>query len=212
VPDVKKRYDQYIRANGGKRKAEQQAKLWLKNVISDKADNSINEISRYNLFIPGKMYIFDYDAKTYLDPLPYFDSKPTIISLGINRNVKPLIEVGLNLNYLPENIKEKVLDKIADFYSSSINENIKGRNSEDATRQPGLSIDYSKIKPIIDYYYLGFAIKNYIPGRKTNVRVISYENWYKALLIEQDGFIGATDVKVHRDYGVYIKDKIKRKK
>jgi hypothetical protein len=204
------KYKSYVKSSGGISRARKNSNLWLKNTLADSNNESIESIQRGNLLKPGKIYTFNYSAKTYLDPLPYYDTNPMILSLGVNTSVKPLIEYGININYLPNEIKEKFLDSVYTAYKSSINENIKGLNSQRADKQKELSITYKMIKPLVDKYYLGFAIKNYIPERKTNVKVISYENWHHALLLETASFIGASKTKVRFDYIKYIKNKSKR--
>lgn len=210
MESVSKRYKDYIKASGGKNKAEREALSWLTEAAKDRTNEELVELQSSHVFMPGKMYMFQYNAKTYLDPLPYFDTKPTIISLGVNTNVKPFIEIGININYLPDKVAEKFLNKLAEGFDSQLNESTRGRKSYSADSQDALRINYSIIKPLIEAYHLGFAVKNYIPTRKGKIKSISYENWHKGILIDQDGFKGATRAKVHRDYGQYIKDKLKK--
>lgn len=207
--DLLKKYNEYVKSSGGLSRARKNSNDWLNFNLGNGLNRAVESLDNTSLFTPGKIYTFEYSAKTYLDPLPYYDTKPMIISLGVNTSVKPLIELGININYLPNEIKKKFLQKLYKAYKTPISENIKGNKSENAKNQKGLNINYSIIKDLIDYYYLGFAIKNYIPSRKGNIKVISYENWHHAILLDTASFIGASKTKVRFDYIKYIKNKSK---
>lgn len=89
---------------------------WFRNKVQN-----MRGISRHNLMqedplvkkgansakVVGSMYMFFYDAK-HRDTLPYWDSFPLIITVG----PAPKGFYGLNLHYLPIELRARFLDEL----------------------------------------------------------------------------------------------------
>ena len=68
------------------------------------------ELLRVDKPLPGRMYMYFYDPK-YKETLPYYDRFPLIILVD-------KVEggfTGLNLHYLPPNLRAKFFDKLLGF-------------------------------------------------------------------------------------------------
>jgi hypothetical protein len=99
-------------------------------------------------------------------------------------------DVGINLNLLPSDVKERLLDRIYNAYESEIKRESVGGKKNDARRQNQLSIRWEEAKNFLASYK--FAIRQYIPGRKLGQAVVSYENWSKIVLCDFADLNGTT--------------------
>ena len=126
-----------------------------------------------------------------------------VISLGRKKNKSgEVLEVALNINYLPRTVRRYFVDKIFQSYKAGIISASKGNLSNRAAEQSTVPIDYYKIKKFLAVYGLGFAIRTYYPQRKRKIGVICYEEWRKGIWMEPVGeqFFGTTPRKILSSY------------
>jgi hypothetical protein len=109
--------------------SDQEAKKWLTNKIKN-----IRTIGAPTLEI-GKMFMFWYDPK-WKDVLPYYDICPLILVVDMDKKGF----YGLNLHYLPPQLRAMLLDRLLA---------IRSNNKYDSTTY--LKISYSILKATQKY-------------------------------------------------------------
>ena len=180
---VKKDIKELIRESGGKRRARKDAEDWYEFGKSSSIEKGVH--SKGGRFQPGKIYVFRYTPK-YANELMWYDSNPVVLALDPDGNN----DVGINLNLLPINIKENLLDRVYSVFEDEINRKTVGGNKNDASSQGSLSLNWQDAKRFLASYR--FAIRQYIPNRKVGQAVVSYENWAKIVLCDFADLNGTT--------------------
>ncbi len=127
----------------------------------------------------GTMVTFRYLDPKYKDKLDYYDSFPLVIILGYAEGVnKQQLEMGLNLHYFPPDIRYKVLDTIYKMYERIY----------DKARREGVAkafnINYKTIMAGLKKYKPEFALRSYIPSRRSKTFEIPVNHWESAIFIE----------------------------
>lgn len=180
---VRKDIKELIRESGGKRRARKDAEDWYEFGKSSSIEKGVH--SKGGRFQPGKIYVFRYTPK-YANELMWYDSNPVVLALDPDGNN----DVGINLNLLPINIKENLLDRVYSVFEDEINRKTVGGDKNDASRQGSLSLNWQDAKRFLASYR--FAIRQYIPNRKVGQAVVSYENWAKIVLCDFADLNGTT--------------------
>lgn len=163
---VKTEIKRLARQAGSKKMARDRAEDWYNTAINSR---SIQEVHRTSApFVPGKIYVFNY-----LDPvtpnLPWWDKNPVVLALDpVGGN-----DLGVNLNLLPVQVKEDLLD---DLYMR-LNSQIKASRNQNALRQNSLRITYYGMRAYLRRHGYHFAIRQYKRNIKTNQAVVAYEKW-----------------------------------
>jgi len=158
----------------------------------------VNEVSNVReRFQPGKIYSF-----AYKDPitknLPWFDMNPLVLGLDSkNKN-----DLGVNLNLLPIRMKEDLLD---DLYEAMKGQ-IAGAKGSNAARDRGIRVTYDGVKAYLDRYGFGFAIRQYIVGRKQFQATVTYASWPKIALANLIQLNGASTRMVRLMHSQYMKN------
>lgn len=174
--DIKKDISELIKEHGSKFGARSFAAEWYTKSLMAFRNKSVAK--RPGQFIPGKIYVFRYDDPVTVD-LEWWDRNPIVLALEpYNGN-----DVGINLNLLPNEVKETLLDDIHTTLMGQIKTGTT-RAPNDAISQPGLRFTYKGAKQYLDKYGFGFAVRQYIPARKTKQAIVSYENWAKIALCD----------------------------
>lgn len=99
--------------------------------------------------ITGSMYMFFYDAK-HRDKLPYWDSFPLVIAVGPAEKGF----YGLNLHYLPIELRAKFLDSLMDITNNT--------KYDESTR---FNITYSQLKRASKMKYFKPCFKHYLTSQ-----------------------------------------------
>jgi hypothetical protein len=180
---VRQDIKELIKESGGRTRAKRAAESWYENGKKTAAEKSVQTTG--GRFQPGKVYVFRYNPK-YATELPWYDANPVVLALDPDGNN----DVGINLNLLPSDVKERLLDRIYNAYESEIKRESVGGKKNDARRQNQLSIRWEEAKNFLASYK--FAIRQYIPGRKLGQAVVSYENWSKIVLCDFADLNGTT--------------------
>tara|TARA_Y100000361_G_C11156010_1_gene344173 strand:+ start:2175 stop:2759 length:585 start_codon:yes stop_codon:yes gene_type:complete len=173
--EIKNNITKLISESGSKFKAKKAAEEWFTKGKSSSKEKSVATVSKR--FSAGKIYVFRY-APIGARDLPWFDKNPVVLALdpaGDN-------DVGINLNLLPIQVKEDLLDKVYGQFSAEIARRSTGPMKNDALKQMKLSINWNDAKGFLSKYT--FAIRQYKPGRKSGQTVVSYENWAKIVLCD----------------------------
>lgn len=166
---VKNRIKELSREAGSKKAARKRAEDWFEESVKDRR---ITE-AKYtrNRFQPGKIYVFEYNPIT--ENLPWFDKNPVVLAIEqVDGN-----DLGINLNLLPVKLKEQLLEDLYNRLENQIDASGSKRKASDAEKQKPLRITYDGMKAYLKRFGFDFAIRQYIPNRKINQAVVSYDKW-----------------------------------
>lgn len=182
---------------------------WFIDKLSDKNQKEVQYHSD-PYFHPGKIYIFKYDPK-FKDKYDYYDRHPIVLALGKMPAAEGgYINVGINISWYPPAARNYIINKIRDFYKSRYDAEIQ-RYPGDSVKQRPILMDLYALKVALDQYGLSFAIRSYLPSRVKNPKVcISYENWDKAIKLDQPRIFpelkGSVSLaQIYKDYRDYVK-------
>ena len=129
----------------------------------------------------GRLNMFFYDPK-YKKTLPYYDTFPLVLPL----ENYPDGFLGINLHYLPMNLRIRLLDRLVDYSNNT--------KFDESTR---LAVDYSKLKNI---NLIKPTLKRYLAGRvKTQFRRIDADEFTVAALLPVARFKKASVSQVYKD-------------
>ena len=138
----------------------------------------------------GKMFLYKYDAKTKAT-LPYFDRYPLIFM--VDRAPKGFY--GINLHYLPPNVRAVFFDKLTGVASN---------NKFDETTK--LRISYDILKGVTKYKEFAPCFKRYLTSQmKSKPILVPASEWEVVLFLPFDSFSGASRNKVWSDSRKIIK-------
>lgn len=174
---IKKDIKELSRDAGGKTKARAEAEKWF-----TESSRNIREgaVSRYGgRFRTGMIHVFRYDNPKNKATLPWWDRNPVVLALD------PVYDndFGINLNLLPVKFKEDMLDLIYDRLEGQIESKKSGKNGI-ARIQGQIPLTYTGAKAFLERFSLGFAVRQYIPGLKSNQKIVNYENWARIALCD----------------------------
>lgn len=137
-----------------------------------------------NTILPGRMYMFFYDAKLK-DKLPYFDAFPLVLPF----KKVPGGFYGINLHYLPYAARYKLLGMLSDFASDDkMDENTRLILSWKLLNS---SSRLAMIKPCVKHY-----LANQLQSRFLQIK---YPDWVTASQLPVERFQGAMRNEVWRD-------------
>jgi hypothetical protein len=196
---IKKDIADKIKTAGSKSKAIKGATDWYSTALKTFLDKSVAKDG--GRFVPGKIYVFRYDNPV-TEGLQWWDKNPVVLALDPYNNN----DVGINLNLLPQKLKETLLDDVHIRLNGQIKTN-ETRAAENAKAQGQLRLSYEGAKRYLDKYGFGFAIRQYIPGIKKKQAVVSYENWANIVLCDFADLQGITKEQLESLYKKYYKSK-----
>lgn len=187
---VKKKIKELIKEAGSRKMARRNAEKWFEESSKSR---SINEVQQTrSRFEPGKIYVFDY--KPITENLPWFDANPVVLAI----EHKGENDLGINLNLLPVDFKEQLLDDLYNRMEGQIKNATSGKRSENANRQAPLRITYDGIKAYLKKDGYDFAIRQYIPNGKSRQSVVSYTKWPDIALCDFIELNGTTVANIRR--------------
>lgn len=196
---IKKEIKDLIKTHGSKANARKESEEWYKKSLAGFRNKEV--VKRPGQFLPGKIYVFRYDTPVTPD-LEWWDRNPIVLALDPYKGN----DVGINLNLLPVNVKETLLDDI----HTTLMGQIKTRTSrapKNAGAQSSLRFTYKGAKAYLDKYGFGFAVRQYIPNLKAKQSVVSYENWAKIALCDFIQLEGSSVRRVRHMFRKYYNNK-----
>ena len=137
-----------------------------------------------NTIVPGSMYMFLYDPKGK-DQLPYYDRFPLVLPY------KKMAGgfVGLNLHYLPYQLRMELLQRLMEFATD--------KNMAENTR---IKYSWSLIGGVSRFKSAEPCIKHYLIDHvKSTFRKIDANDWATAVMLPVEQFVGATKNQVWKD-------------
>jgi hypothetical protein len=177
---------------------------WFNDLKEKLKSGKVEEMKKSNTsFMPGSIYIFDYNPK-HKDTLAYFDKKPIVLSLGKHylKNNKYL-EIGINLTFLPLPYRYKIMSKIYNVYKYKLEQQT-NKVLDKQTYIP--NFNYELVAKQILKDTANFAIRTYIPNRKTNIFKINYENWKEIMFIDLKSLYKINSGQINKLYKGYLND------
>lgn len=159
-------------------------------------------------FIPGKIYMFDYDP-LYPDALSYYDRKPLIFVNDVYKaeGTKNDIVSGINLHFLPEIARAQTLGSFSGIFKKEINLSEKKAEENKIFLSLNRVISFFKNwKTVLSVYNgaagLGyqFAYRNYAIKQMKNVRYIEYQHWEMIPFLKPEIFVGAGIEQIYTEY------------
>jgi hypothetical protein len=191
----------FIKNTRGLDNAKSAATQWYKTVGKSQGDTSIQSYS--GPFKPGKIYIFRYQNPVTKERLEQWDANPVVLSLGrVDDN-----DIGINLNYLPQPIKLKVLDRIYKSFGSKIEEQEAKKPGQAKAQKDIISFDTKTILRFLSSAGLEYAIKRYVTNLRVGTKVIDASGWKYVPLLDLVQFKKTDIRKVQSGYSKYINKK-----
>ena len=124
---------------------------------------------------PGYLYMYAYDPKLKKE-LPYYDRFPLVFPF----RKTPDGFLGLNMHYLPYNLRIRLLDSLLVF---------KTNNRMDETTR--LKYSWQLIDGISRFKEAKPCIKQYLAGHvRTTFRKVDSSDWATAMLLPVERFVG----------------------
>ena len=137
--------------------------------------NTVNLVNKHpdqqrSAILPGFMYMFGYDPK-FKDELPYYDRFPLVFPYAKT----PDGFIGLNMHYLPYNLRIALLDKLMVF---------KSNNRMDETTR--LKYSWATIDGVSKFAAAQPCVKQYLSSHvKTQFRKVDSEDWATAMKMQR---------------------------
>jgi hypothetical protein len=134
--------------------------------------------------MPGKMYMFTYDAK-HKETLPYWDRFPLVLPFRKTQDGF----YGINLHYLPYQLRAKLLDKLMIFANNQ---------KMDATTK--LKYSWEMVDGAAKFAPIKPCVKQYLNAHiQSPFLQIESNDWATALMLPVERFVGAQKQQVWRD-------------
>jgi hypothetical protein len=131
--------------------------------------------------MPGHLYMFGYDPKLKKE-LPYYDRFPLVFPFSKT----PDGFIGLNMHYLPYQLRIVLLDNLLVF---------KSNNRIDETTR--LKYSWQIIDGVSRYKAAQPCVKQYLLSHvRTQFRQVESKDWATAMLLPVERFVGASKQEV----------------
>jgi hypothetical protein len=165
---------------------------WFNKQVSSLAQQNItpNQVIKGNpsqnttTIQPGSLYMYAYDPKTKED-LPYYDRFPLVFPFRKTADGF----YGLNMHYLPYDLRIYLLDALLTFKNNS--------RWDETTK---LKYSWALIDGVSKYKAAQPCVKQYLNGHvRSQFRRVSSADWATAMLLPVERFVGASKQQVWSD-------------
>ena len=163
---------------------EQQVQMLTKQQLTPNKVLAGNPDQLVTRVYPGKLYMYVYDPKLKAE-LPYYDRFPLVFPFKRT----PDGFIGLNMHYLPYQLRIRLLDNLLIF---------KTNNRMDETTR--LKYSWQIIDGVSKFKAAQPCVKQYLTSHiRSQFRQVVAEDWATAMLLPVERFIGATKQEVWAD-------------
>lgn len=132
----------------------------------------------------GSMYFFMYEAK-HADKLPYYDMFPLVLPFSVTKNGF----VGLNLHYLPYDLRIRLLSKLQEF-----------RTSNALTPQTKIRFQWDLLQAVARGKGTKACVKQYLGEQvRSPFRLVPPDDWATACMLPLERFTGSDKFQVWTD-------------
>lgn len=180
-----------------KKNRERNAINWLKTFVRKNPSAQV----KGSFLEPSMLYMFNYDNpkfKDNLSVLPYFDTQPLVLSMGVIDTKNGKREIGINLHLLPEQVRKMVLFKIYSVYK------IEYKKAMKSGKGTNFRMNWKTIHSINKNLGVGFAVRMYIPKRRSNVIKFPLTEWERAIWIPTKGYSRISPLQLEKEWKKYI--------
>lgn len=154
------------------------------NIDPKKLLKERKELEAKSSIKPGSLYIFQYKA-LHADILPYYDRFPLVIPF---RKV-PTGFYGLNLHYLPPQLRVVLLGKLMQFANN--------KNLDETTK---LKFTWQIAQAAAANKHISACVKMYLDNQvQSRFMKVNPENWVGALMLPCESFVGSSKKSVWSD-------------
>jgi hypothetical protein len=180
----KNKYDLSTSAKKSRAWFQQQVLLMSKQQITPGRLLRENPSEVKTSIMPGRLYMFAYDPKLKAE-LPYYDRFPLVFPF---RKV-PGGFLGINMHYLPYDMRIKLLDKLMSFASN--------KNMDETTK---LKYSWAVIDGVSRYSSAIPCVKHYLSDHvRSQFRHVPANDWATAMLLPVEKFVKAPKEMVWQD-------------
>jgi hypothetical protein len=163
---------------------DQQALLMSRQAITPPKVLKGNPEQLKMVIVPGKLYMFLYDPKLK-NELPYYDRFPLVFPF---RKVQGGF-LGLNMHYLPYQLRIRLLDRLMQFASNN--------KLNEATR---IKYSWALIDGASRFNGAIPCVKHYLDNHvRSAFREVPSYDWATAMMLPVERFVGATTQQVWLD-------------
>jgi hypothetical protein len=160
---------------------------WFQSKVNEltqiKRETIFNESERSSNIFVGSMVMFFYDPK-YERTLPYYDAFPLTIIIDEAKGGF----LGLNLHYLPIDLRAKFLHKLLQLTSD--------KNFDKKTR---FQLTYKYLKSTRETRWFKPCIKRYLTSQiQGNLAIIEAPDWEVATFLPTEDFQKKSKIQVHK--------------
>lgn len=203
---IKKEIKDLSKEAGSKTKARRGAEKWFAEASKSIRDNTVAKHSKP--FRVGMIHVFRYEKPKHIKTLEWWDMNPVVLAMDPHESGT---DVGINLNLLPVQMKEDLLDMIYDRMAGQIKSKTGRSKENNALTQGEINLIYKDAVKFLKQFGFDFAIRQYIPQLKKNQKVVSYESWAKIALCDFQDLNGIGINEVKRQFREHLKARSKRK-
>lgn len=148
-----------------------------RSILADKENKKTKSVL-------GRMYFYYYDPKTK-DTLPYYDRFPLVIPIEKYSDGF----LGLNLHYLPPNLRLVLLDKLYDLLTNDrFDEKTRFRMTYSLLSGVG---KYKEFKPCLKRYLFSHLRSQFIE--------VPADQWEIAIFLPVEQFVGEKTTKIYKE-------------
>lgn len=178
--------NQYVKENRGRSGASKSSLISLKTA----------GVTSKGPLENGRMYCFRY----FTPDESFYDTYPIVIGLG---NSVGINQLGINLHYIPYEIRIPFIKDILKSFSSLIESQSKYIGYPDK-QLPLNEFTYDSIKESLGKKYnINYAIRQYRIDRMKNQLVLGYESWYLGAVNNENFFFGGN---INQAQSLYYKN------
>lgn len=192
-------------------------KYFMKEYFKPVKNPRTDIITNFKFLIPGRIYTYQYDP-LYKDVLDFYDKRPIMLCIKnyIHPKTKNNLQLGINLNFIPKEIRVFIIESIWKSFKKIIERDLEQRelDQDPKLRQTMLFTDTFDYYGLLEYL-LGtvaktnwkFAIRQYIWERIDNAKFIDYTDWRYISFLEAKDLVGISERELLK---IYWKDKNRR--
>lgn len=168
----------------------------------------------YKGLIPGRMFTYKYEPDPLnIDRMDFYDKRPIMLCIkeGIHKNTGNYLQLGINFNFIPYEIRISMLDKLFVAYKNFILFDVQRRAGNDAnTRITPVFTDSYDFYGVLNWIFQSvlksgfkYALRLYNWDRMDNVKLIDYNEWGLLGLLDARDIVGKTPEEIHHEYWSY---------
>lgn len=193
---IKKDIKELSKEAGGKNNAKKAAEQWFLESSKNIREGAV--MTYGGRFRTGMIHVFRYDSPKHEATLEWWDRNPVVLALDPAEGN----DFGINLNLLPVAFKEDMLDMVYERMAGQIKSKTR---SGMAIAQGQIPLTYTGAKSFLEQFGLGFAVRQYIPNRKSNQKIVNYENWARIALCDFIELNGASIGQIRYQFRNHLK-------